>query len=75
MAAARSADPATLPAVLSRQRIHLHPSADARAAATTAVETLLITAAVSYRCSELRTSLAASGAAPVSGVVSRYLIS
>jgi DNA-binding PadR family transcriptional regulator len=50
MAAARSADPATLPAVLSRQRTYLlqqlHALADARAAAsTTAVESLLITAA------------------------------
>jgi DNA-binding PadR family transcriptional regulator len=50
MAAARSADPAALPAVLSRQRAHLlrqlHALADARATATTtAVESLLITAA------------------------------
>jgi DNA-binding PadR family transcriptional regulator len=50
MAAARSADPAMLPAVLSRQRAHLlrqlHALADARTAAgTTAVESLLITAA------------------------------
>ena len=49
MAAVRSADPATLPAVLSRQRTHLlrqlHALADARAATTTAVESLLITAA------------------------------
>ncbi len=46
MAAVRSADPATLPAVLSRQRAHLlrqlHALAGARA---TAVESLLITAA------------------------------
>jgi DNA-binding PadR family transcriptional regulator len=50
MAAVRSADPATLPAVLGRQRAHLlrqlHALADARAAtSTTAVESLLITAA------------------------------
>ncbi len=49
MAAARSGDPATLPAVLSRQRAHLlrqlHALAGARAATTTAVEALLITAA------------------------------
>ena len=49
MAAVRSADPAVLPAVLSRQRAHLlrqlHALADARAATTTAVESLLITAA------------------------------
>jgi DNA-binding PadR family transcriptional regulator len=49
MAAARS-DPGTLPAVLSRQRAHLlrqlHALADARATtSTTAVESLLITAA------------------------------
>jgi DNA-binding PadR family transcriptional regulator len=49
MAAVRAADPAVLPAVLSRQRAHLlrqlHALAAARAAATTAVESLLITAA------------------------------
>jgi DNA-binding PadR family transcriptional regulator len=50
MAAARSDDPATLPAVLSRQRAHLlrqlHALGEARgAAATTPVESLLITAA------------------------------
>ncbi len=49
MAAVRSADPDTLPAVLSRQRAHLlrqlHALADARATAATAVESLLITAA------------------------------
>ena len=49
MAAVRSADPATLPAVLGRQRAHLlrqlHALAGARAASTTAVESLLITAA------------------------------
>jgi DNA-binding PadR family transcriptional regulator len=50
MAAARGADPAALPAVLSRQRAHLlrqlHALADARAATpATAVESLLITAA------------------------------
>ncbi len=49
MAAARSADPAVLPAVLSRQRAHLlrqlHALAGARAATTTAVESLLISAA------------------------------
>jgi DNA-binding PadR family transcriptional regulator len=50
MAAARSPDPAALPAVLSRQRAHLlrqlHALADARATASpTAVESLLITAA------------------------------
>jgi DNA-binding PadR family transcriptional regulator len=50
MAAARSADPATLPAVLARQRTHLlrqlHALADARTTTpTTPVESLLITAA------------------------------
>ena len=49
MAAVRSADPAVLPAVLSRQRAHLlrqlHALAGARTATTTAVESLLITAA------------------------------
>jgi DNA-binding PadR family transcriptional regulator len=50
MAAVRSADPATLAAVLSRQRAHLlrqlHALADARATTSTAaVESLLITAA------------------------------
>ena len=49
MAAVRSGDPATLSAVLSRQRAHLlrqlHALAGARAAASTAVESLLITAA------------------------------
>jgi DNA-binding PadR family transcriptional regulator len=50
MAAVRAADPATLPAVLSRQRAHLlrqlHALAGARAATpATAVESLLITAA------------------------------
>jgi DNA-binding PadR family transcriptional regulator len=50
MAAVRSGDPATLPAVLSNQRAHLlrqlHALADARtSASTTAVESLLITAA------------------------------
>jgi len=50
MAAVRSADPAALPAVLSRQRAHLlrqlHALAAARATtSTTAVESLLITAA------------------------------
>ena len=50
MAAVRSADPATLPAVLSRQRTHLlrqlHALAGARATTpATAVEPLLITAA------------------------------
>jgi DNA-binding PadR family transcriptional regulator len=49
MAAVRSADPATLSAVLGGQRAHLlrqlHALADARAATTTAVESLLITAA------------------------------
>jgi len=49
MAAVRSADPAALHAVLGRQRTHLlrhlHALADARSAAATAVETLLITAA------------------------------
>jgi hypothetical protein len=54
MVAARSADPATLPAVLARQRAHLlrqlHALADARATtSSSAVESLLITAA------ELRT--------------------
>jgi hypothetical protein len=50
MAAVRSGDPATLPAVLSRKRAHLlrqlHALADARSStSTTAVESLLITAA------------------------------
>jgi DNA-binding PadR family transcriptional regulator len=50
MAAVRSGDPAMLPAVLGRQRAYLlqqlHALADARAAtSTTAVESLLITAA------------------------------
>ncbi len=50
VAAVRSADPATLPAVLSRQRAHLlrqlHALAGARATTpATAVESLLITAA------------------------------
>ncbi len=50
VAAVRSADPATLPAVLSRQRAHLlrqlHALASARATTpATAVESLLITAA------------------------------
>jgi DNA-binding PadR family transcriptional regulator len=49
MAAVRSAEPATLDGVLSGQRAHLlrqlHALADARAAASTAVESLLITAA------------------------------
>jgi DNA-binding PadR family transcriptional regulator len=49
MAAVRSGDPATLTAVLSRQRTHLlrqlHALADARGTTTEAVESLLITAA------------------------------
>jgi hypothetical protein len=50
MAAVRSGDPATLSAVLGRQRAHLlrqlHALADARATTSaTAVESLLITAA------------------------------
>jgi DNA-binding PadR family transcriptional regulator len=49
MAAVRSADPATLDTVLSGQRAHLlrqlHALADARTAASTAVESLLVTAA------------------------------
>jgi DNA-binding PadR family transcriptional regulator len=49
MAAVRSGDPATLTAVLSRQRTHLlrqlHALADARSTTTEAVESLLITAA------------------------------
>jgi DNA-binding PadR family transcriptional regulator len=49
MAAVRSGDPATLSAVLSRQRTHLlrqlHALAGARSATTTAVDSLLITAA------------------------------
>jgi DNA-binding PadR family transcriptional regulator len=49
MAAVRSGDPATLPAVLSRQRAcllrQLHALAGARAITSTAVESLLITAA------------------------------
>jgi DNA-binding PadR family transcriptional regulator len=49
MAAVRSGDPATLTAVIGRQRAHLlrqlHALADARAATTAAVDSLLITAA------------------------------
>jgi DNA-binding PadR family transcriptional regulator len=49
MAAVRSGDPAVLPTVLSQQRAHLlrqlHALASARGATTTAVESLLITAA------------------------------
>jgi DNA-binding PadR family transcriptional regulator len=49
MAAARSGDPATLTAVLGRQRTHLlrqlHALADARAATAAPVDSLLITAA------------------------------
>ena len=49
MAAVRSGDPATLSAVLTRQRTHLlrqlHALAGARSATTTAVDSLLITAA------------------------------
>ena len=49
MAAVRSADPAVLPGVLSRQRAcllrQLHALADARGTSTTAVDSLLITAA------------------------------
>jgi DNA-binding PadR family transcriptional regulator len=49
MAAVRSGDPAVLSAVLGQQRAHLlrqlHALAGARAATTTAVESLLITAA------------------------------
>jgi len=49
MAAVRSGDPAALPAVLARQRAHLlrqlHALAGARAATSTDVESLLITAA------------------------------
>jgi DNA-binding PadR family transcriptional regulator len=49
MAAVRSGDPATLSAVLSRQRTHLlrqlHALAGARSATTAAVDSLLVTAA------------------------------
>jgi hypothetical protein len=49
MAAVRSGDPATLTAVLSRQRTYLlrqlHALAEARSTTTEAVESLLITAA------------------------------
>ena len=49
MAAVRSADPTLLPAALSRQRAcllrQLHALADARGTSTTAVDSLLITAA------------------------------
>jgi DNA-binding PadR family transcriptional regulator len=49
MAAVRSGDPATLTAVLGRQRTHLlrqlHALADARAATSAAVDSLLVTAA------------------------------
>jgi DNA-binding PadR family transcriptional regulator len=49
MAAARSCDPATLTAVLGRQRTHLlrqlHALADARASTSASVDSLLITAA------------------------------
>jgi len=77
MAAVRSADPATLPAVLSRQRTHLlrqlHALAGARATTpATAVESLLITAAELHIRADLgvvdaaEKTLAAGPAAPAS---------
>jgi DNA-binding PadR family transcriptional regulator len=77
MAALRSADPATLPAVLGRQRAHLlrqlHALADARATTgTTAVESLLITAAELHIRADLgvvdaaEKTLATGATAPVS---------
>ncbi len=77
MAAVRSADPATLAAVLSRQRTHLlrqlHDLAEARATtSTTAVESLLITAAELHTRADLgvvdaaEKTLTADPAAPVS---------
>ena len=82
MAAVRSADPATLPAVLSRQRAHLlrqlHALADARATTpATAVESLLITAAELHIRADLgvvdaaEKTLTADPAAPVSEQSSR----
>jgi DNA-binding PadR family transcriptional regulator len=77
MAAVRSADPAALPAVLSRQRAcllrQLHALARARATATsTAVESLLITAAELHTRADLgvvdaaEKTLTTDAAAPVS---------
>jgi DNA-binding PadR family transcriptional regulator len=77
MAAVRSADPATLPALLSRQRAHLlrqlHALAGARATtSTTAVESLLITAAELHIRADLgvvdaaEKTLSAGPAAPAS---------
>jgi len=77
MAAVRSADPATLPAVLSGQRAHLlrqlHALAEARATTpATAVESLLITAAELHIRADLgvvdaaEKTLTTNPAAPVS---------
>ena len=77
MAAVRSGDPATLPAVLSRQRTHLlrqlHALADARSTTpTTSVESLLITAAELHIRADLgvvdaaEKTLTTNPAAPVS---------
>ncbi|HEX3750414.1 MAG TPA: PadR family transcriptional regulator [Streptosporangiaceae bacterium] len=77
MAAVRSGDPATLPAVLSRQRTHLlrqlHALAGARSATTTAVDSLLITAAELHIRADLgvvdaaEKTLTADSAAPAHG--------
>jgi DNA-binding PadR family transcriptional regulator len=77
MAAVRSGDPATLPAVLSRQRTHLlrqlHALAGARSATTTAVDSLLITAAELHIRADLgvvdaaEKTLTADPAAPARG--------
>jgi DNA-binding PadR family transcriptional regulator len=78
MAAARAADPATLPAVLTRQRTHLlrqlHALAEARATTpATAVESLLITAAELHTRADLgiidaaEKTLTAGPAAAVTG--------
>jgi DNA-binding PadR family transcriptional regulator len=76
MAAVRAADPAVLPAVLSGQRAHLlrqlHALAGARAATTTPVELLLITAAELHIRADLgvvdaaEKTLSTSPAVPVS---------
>ena len=78
MAAVRSADPATLAGVLSRQRAHLlrqlHALAGARATTSiTAVESLLITAAELHIRADLgvvdaaEKTLTSGPAAPVTG--------
>jgi DNA-binding PadR family transcriptional regulator len=77
MAAVRSGDPATLSAVLSRRRTHLlrqlHALAGARSATTTAVDSLLITAAELHIRADLgvvdaaEKTLTADPAAPARG--------